>query len=118
LASVRVQRNFEELLSEAVDEGLASLGQSAKQAMYYYLETVSNLNKQEIPYKVKDFAAAIEKFFGLGSNFLEIIILKQLYEKVGEPLDLPSSEDLNFSKCVEHVRKAKHRKAKQSEIKI
>lgn len=90
------KRSFEELLDEAVEEGLSSLGESAKQATYYYLEKGFNLNKQEIPYKVKDFATAIEKFFGVGANFLEMLILKQLYEKAGQSYNLDTSEDVNF----------------------
>ena len=96
----RAKRSFEELLNEAVEEGLSSLGESAKQAIYYYLEKGFNLNRQEIPYKVKDFATAIEKFFGVGANFLETLILKQLYEKAGQSFNLDISEDVNFSERV------------------
>ena len=96
----RAKRSFEELLNEAVEEGLSSLGESAKQATYYYLEKGFNLNKQEIPYKIKDFATAIEKFFGVGANFLEMLILKQLYEKAGQSFNLDTSEDVNFSERI------------------
>ena len=101
----RSHPNFEELLYEAVDEGLSSIGESAKQAIYYYLENGSHINRQDIPYKVEDFAAAIEKIFGLGANFLQIIVLKQLYGKIGKSYDLPASNDLSFVKCVEQARK-------------
>jgi len=92
----RAKRNFEELLCEAVDEGLSSLGESAKQAIYYYLEKGFSINRQQIPYKFEDFAIAIEKFFGAGANFLELLILKQLYEKVGAGFNLKASESVNF----------------------
>lgn len=77
------KRSFEELLLEAVDEGLSSLGDSSKQVVYFHLEKTFNLNRQEIPYKVEEFAEAIEKIFGLGAKVLEIVIMKQLYEKIG-----------------------------------
>ena len=96
MTSNRTKRSFEELLNEAVEEGLSSLGESAKQATYYYLEKGFSLDRQKIPYKVKDFATAIEKFFGVGANFLEMLILKQLYEKAGQSYNLDMSEDVNF----------------------
>jgi len=104
---IRDKRNFEKFLFEAVDEGLSSLGESAKQAVYYYLEKVFNLNKQEIPYRVKDFEIAIEKIFGLGANFLETLILNQLYKKVGGNFKLPASKDLNFAEFVERAQLSK-----------
>lgn len=101
----RFHSNFEELLGEAVDEGLSSIGESAKQAIYFYLENGSHINRQEIPYKVEDFAAAIEKIFGLGAGFLKIIVLKQLYAKIDKGLELPLSDNLSFATCVEQARK-------------
>lgn len=118
MTRMRSHQNFEELLSEAVDDGLSSIGESAKQAIYFYLEKSSHINRQEIPYKVEDFAAAIEKIFGLGTNFLQGIILKQLYEKIGKSFDLPASNDLNFIKCVEQARKLISQESKQLEIKL
>ena len=115
---MRSHQSFEELLYEAVDEGLSTLGDSAKQAIYYYLEYESHINRQEIPHKVEDFAAAIEKIFGLGSNFLLILILKQLYEKIGESFDLPVSNELDFIKSVEHAREVELHVSKQLEAKI
>src|SRR3989304_8448669 len=97
-------QSLEELLYEAVDEGLSTLGESAKQAIYYYLENGAHINRQEIPHRVEDFAAAIEKIFGFGSNFLLILFLKQLYEKIGESFDLPASNKLDFIKSVKHAR--------------
>jgi hypothetical protein len=104
------EQRFEELLREAIDEGLSTLGESAKQATYYYLNKGFGLSEQEIPHRVGDFAAAIEKFFGLGASFLETLILKQLYEKVGATFKADSSKDLNFVGCIAS--------AKQSIIKL
>ncbi len=91
--------DFETLLLEAVDEALSSLGDSGKQAVYFHLEKSFNIGKRDIPQKIEKFADAIEKTFGLGSKFLEILIMKHLYEKVGqvfeydqEPKDLVLNE--------------------------
>lgn len=98
------KRSFNKLLLEAVDEGLASLGESSKQAIYFHLEKRYNIKKQEIPHKIEAFADAIEKIFGLGADFLEILIMKQIHQKVGGSFKWPESKDLTF---VEYVAVAK-----------
>ena len=97
------ERDFEKLLLEAVDEGLSSLGESSKQSIYYYLEKSFHIKKQEIPYKVEAFVDAIEKIFGFGANFLEILIMKRLYEKVGRSFKWRTSKDLKFAEYVDAV---------------
>ena len=100
------ERAFEKLLLVAIDEGLSSLGESSKQAVYYHLEKSFNIKKQEIPYKIETFAEAIEKIFGLGANFLEILIMKRLYKKAGRSLKLRMSKDLEFAEYVAAVRRS------------
>jgi len=98
------KQNFDKLLLEAVDEGLSSLGESSKQAIYFRLEKRFNIKKHEIPHKIEAFADAIEKIFGLGANFLEILIMKQLHEKVGQSFKWPEYKELTF---IEYVAVAK-----------
>ena len=79
-----VSKSFEKLLLEAVDEALASLGDSAKQAIYFHLEDKFEITKDEIPQHVEDFATGLVKIFGVGAQFLEILIMKELYERIKE----------------------------------
>ena len=97
-------RSFEKLLLEAVDEALSSLGDSSKQAIYFHLEKTFEINKQDIPYKIEEFANAIEKIFGLGAKFLEIQIMKRLYEKVGPVFKYFPERDLVFTEYVAAAR--------------
>jgi len=99
-------KDFDKLLLEAVDEGLSSVGESSKQAIYFHLEKGFNVKKQEIPYKIDDFEFAIEKIFGLGANFLEILIMKRLYEKVRGRLELRGSQDLTFTEYVASAKRS------------
>jgi hypothetical protein len=92
----RKREAFENLLLEAVDEALASLGDSAKQAIYYHLEDKFKITKNEIPNRLKDFTEGLEKIFGLGARFIEILIMKKLYEKIGKPLEWNESKELIF----------------------
>ena len=76
-------KNFDELLLKAVDESLALLGNSAKKAIYFHLEQCYGIGKFNIPKKTNDFSSAIEKILGEGAKLIELQIMKQLHEKVG-----------------------------------
>jgi hypothetical protein len=99
------KRDFEELLLEAVDEGLGSIGESSKQAIYFHLEKSYNIKKQEIPSKIEAFILALEKIFGIGANFLEALILKGLYEKTGVKGKEDSLKNLSFAEIVVAVKR-------------
>jgi len=94
------KRNFEKLLLEAVDEGLSSLGEASKQAIYFHLEKRFNIKKKEIPYKIETFVKAIEKIFGLGANFLEILVMKRLHEKIEGVFEWHEPTEFTFTKYV------------------
>lgn len=94
------KRDFDKLLLKTVDEGLSSLGETSKQAIYFHLEKSFNIKKNEIPHKIETFAEAIEKIFGLGANFLEILIMKRLYEKIGGRFKWHKSLDFAFAEYV------------------
>ncbi len=98
-------RDFEKLLLEAIDEQLNSLGESSKQALYFHLERGFNIKRHEIPRKTEAFATAMEKIFGLGAQYLEILIMKNLHEKIDRRVDL-SAPDLNFVEYVEAARRS------------
>ena len=97
--------DFEKLLLEAVDEGLASIGESSKQAIYYHLEKGFNIKKQEIPHNIEAFMLAVEKIFGIGANFLETLILKRLYEKTGLKGKEDSFKNLTFAETVVEIKR-------------
>lgn len=99
------RRDFEKLLLEAVDEQLTSLGESSKQALYFHLERGFNIKKKEIPRKTEAFVTAMEKIFGLGADYLEILIMKRLHEKVGRRVKL-DAPNLTFVEYVEAVRRS------------
>jgi hypothetical protein len=98
--------DFEKLLLEAVDEGLASLGESSKQAIYFHLEQSFNIKKQEIPINIEAFVLAVEKLFGIGASFLEALILKALYTKTELAAGKETSfKDLTFAETVTAVKR-------------
>ena len=94
------KRDFKRILLEAVDEGLSSLGESSKVAVYFHLQKNFNVRKEEIPCNVEAFAEAMEKIFGQGASFLEILIMKRLHEKVRLSLRKHSFQGLEFTEYV------------------
>ena len=98
--------DFEKLLLEAIDEGLSSLGNSPKEAIYFHLDRSFNIKKEQIPGKIEAFENAIENIFGIGANFLEIIIMKQLYIKVGGAFELNETARLAFAEYVATAKRA------------
>lgn len=77
------EKDFEQILFEAIDETLSNLGESVKTAIYFHLEALFKIKKQEIPYRLGDFSDALERIFGLGTRYLEISFMKNLHSKIG-----------------------------------
>jgi hypothetical protein len=102
---------FEDLLLEAIDEGLSSLGASGKQAIYAFLQGSFQIDKPDIPYRLEEFVDAIEKLFGLGAKFLEVLIMKRIHEKLGQVFKYDKEpQDLIFTEYVEAARQSFLRK--------
>ena len=97
------QNNFREILLAAVEESLSSLGDSPKQAILFHLEASFKIKKEQIPENITEFAKALEKIFGPGAFYLEKLIVKCLYEKLG--LEFENGESRNFLDCVDNVKK-------------
>jgi len=108
LAKLSEHENFDQLLLDAIDEGLSGLGEAGKASIYIHLEGIFNIRKQEIPNKLDGFSNALQRIFGLGARQLEILIVKNLYEKVGSLCRLNEprllSQDLTFTKYVDLMR--------------
>lgn len=111
-----LEKDFDELLLEAVDEGLSSIGESSKHAIFFYLETVFKIKRNEIPDKIEAFAVAIEKIFGLGANCLEILIMKSLYEKFKGIVQLHEPRNFTFTAYVTAVKRSFLEKKKAEEL--
>lgn len=89
---------FDKLLQSAVDDSLATLGESVKQAIYFHIEKQFNVPKNNVSEALEDFQLGLEKIFGAGARFIEILIMKNLHSKIGLPLD--GSDELEFVKYV------------------
>ena len=87
---------FDELLLTAIDEALISLGESVKQSIYFHMESKFCVPRQEIPDNLNQFQAGLEKIFGAGARFIEILIMKNLHAKIGQQLEMEKECSLEF----------------------
>jgi hypothetical protein len=102
---------FDKLLVSAIDEALNSLGESVKQSIYFHIENKFNVARNEIPENLKDFQGGLEKIFGTGARFIEILIMKNLHSKIGLPL-MMESKQLEFVEYVDVAKKGFLKKAR------
>ena len=98
------ENSFETTIIEAVDEGFSPFGHSSKQAIYFHLENTFKIKKQEIPYKIEEFADAIEQIFGAGAKLIEIRIIEALHKKIQDFVHLPKKRELVFTEYVANLR--------------
>jgi hypothetical protein len=98
--------DFDLLLLSSIDEALLSLGEKARKSIYDYVEKNYHFSKSEIPQNLGTFQQALEKVFGIGARFIEILIMKNLYSKTGCQLTMDTNKQLEFVKYVEVARKA------------
>lgn len=97
--------DFEKTLLDAVDWGLSTLGESSKSAVYFHLRETFNVRKEEIPRNVEAFADAMERIFGPGASFLELLIIRRLREKVQGAPRLPGSAGFTLAEFVAFARR-------------
>ncbi|MEM3699831.1 MAG: hypothetical protein QXL57_03055 [Candidatus Bathyarchaeia archaeon] len=97
------QNNFSKIFLSALEESLSLLGDSPKQAIFFHLEASFNLKREKIPTNLTEFTKALEGIFGPGASYLEMLIVKRLYEKLG--LKFEEMEGLDFLQCVDNLKK-------------
>jgi hypothetical protein len=96
-------QEFDKLLLSAIDEALNSLGESVKQSIYFHIENKFSVARNAIPENLVEFQGGLEKIFGTGARFIEILIMKNLHSKIGLPL-LMESKQLEFVKYVDAAK--------------
>ena len=82
MAEKRQQEVFDDILLEAIDEALISLGENVKTAVYFHLATSFNIERQEIPERIAEFSDALERIFNLGARHLEVLFMRSLHSKI------------------------------------
>lgn len=93
-----------DLLIKAVDETIKQVfNEDGTQVIYSYLGNNSHLKRKEIAEKPEAFSAGLKRLLGSGAPVIEILILKNLYRKVG--LKFEEKEGYEFTDYVKELRK-------------
>lgn len=101
-------KKFDEVLLDSIDEALSSLGESVKKSIYFHLENSFLIPKLDIPHRIADFSNALERVFGSGAKYLELLIMKNLYMKANCSYKWKGPKwlvpDLTFEEYIKLVR--------------
>ncbi len=109
------EKAFNRLLLGAVDSALSSLGDSARQSVYFHLEKEFEIRRDDIPGRIEDFDRGLVRIFGPGTRFLEVMMMKKLYEELGSKgkiLKIGQGREFKFVDYVE-AAKRKYSRAKK-----
>lgn len=107
--SLNNESNFEEALSHAINEGLASISAIVAPVLRAYLDDAVfyEIGRMKAQSSVKDarkLEAGLEKMFGLGAQVFEKKILESLYTRLS--LKLETGQNLSFSQAVKKAKVA------------
>lgn len=92
MATQRQHKNFDQILRDAIDEALSSLGENVKMTVYLQIEDFFKIRKQDIPSRLSNFSNALEQLFGLGARYLEIFFMKNIHAKIKVTCKWPEYE--------------------------
>lgn len=70
-------------LIEAVDEGLLILGESGRKAVYFHIQNITSIKKEEISGNLEALQKGLEEIFGAGARVIETAIVRSLCQKLG-----------------------------------
>ena len=99
-------RTFDDLLLNSIDEALTSLGESVRQSIYFHIENKFYVPRKDIPGKLGQFQDGLEKIFGTGARFIEILIMKNLHSRIGTSLEMDQGREFEFVTYVAAAEKS------------
>lgn len=98
-----VRDDFDKTLMSAIEEGLSSLGDSSKQAVFFHLEKSFDIRKENIPGKLREFTEALEGIFGPGAQIIEKSIRKCLQNNFG--LQVKNADNVDILRYVDIAKR-------------
>ena len=83
----KAKNRFRQVLLEAVDDGLLTLGESGRKAIYFHLQNLYSIKREDIPDQPEAFVEGLRKIFGKGAEVIEKAMAKSLYNRLGMKYD-------------------------------
>ena len=78
----KIQQKIDQLLVEAIDEVLYSLGEPIKEHIYDCLENDFSITKNSLPQQIGEFSTLLQETFGPHARLVEIECMKTFYSKI------------------------------------
>ena len=95
--------DHEEKLTLAVEQGLAVLGESVAQTIFYNLEKRYSLKRPDLLRKPDRFIEALQDMFDSGATTIERLIIQSICTRTGLKTD--KLNDPTLSHCIKQARK-------------
>ena len=95
---------FEVIMTEAIDESLASFKSLNRQEIYFCLENVFKIRKEEVSCKIEDFADALNQMFGIGAKLIEIKMIEVVHKRIPEFIFTPRTGAVIFKEYAASLR--------------
>jgi len=98
---MKSKSDLDQRILKCIDDGLQTLGEGGKQAIYYYLEKNLGLKKEEIPKKPEVFCNGLNSIFGKeGTN----LIGRWIVEKLKRNFTLNEQSKVNLAEAIAEIK--------------
>lgn len=95
------ESKVEQKILRCIDDGLQTLGESVKKAIYYHLKKKFRLKREEIPKKPEKFCRGLTLMFGeKGADIIENWII----EKLKMSFNLEEQSKITFAKAIDMIK--------------
>ena len=84
---------FHQKVLECVDKGMAPVGESARQAIYWHIANRQHLKREEIPRKPGQFIKALQAMLGTGTKTIEKGIVMEMRREFNLSHDVENFEN-------------------------
>ncbi|MEM3090345.1 MAG: hypothetical protein QXW17_01135 [Candidatus Bathyarchaeia archaeon] len=96
------KNRLKQIVLEGVDEGLLqTLGNSGKEAIYFHLQRMYSLTKEDIPNNLSVFASGLEKIFGIGAKVIEGAIIESICRKL--QIKYEEKKNMRLIDCLQSI---------------
>jgi uncharacterized protein YdiU (UPF0061 family) len=95
---------FRQVLIEALDQGLLTLGESGMKAIYFHIQNITSVKREDIPDNLEAVQKGLEKIFGEGAKVIETAIIRSLCQKLG--IQPKEGKDKSFVEKINDALKA------------
>ncbi len=101
------EQEFDAILTHAVTDAMAQLGDAVKRTLYYYLDRRFDIKPENVPRRAEEFDKAIAALLGPGAQHFEVMIARNLSAKIDVKVTLlDNGREIPFANYVKQAADA------------